>query len=459
MGLGLIHFVPLIAYLGFWIATLVSLGGKPLWGLYYLLPFLPYRTMRDHFLDYPLGANVVTILVLAIVVGALLHGKKLPKSKIYLVWLVFGIYMYLSMWLGTALGHAPAPLWLQDANFATWKDYMLLPLVFVAAGLVVEDRKAVRTVILITGISLLFIDRSALMDSMSRSWGSFDESKRDGGPLGFAGSNGLAAFLAQFAMFFWGFGQFLKRRKAKLLCYALVATTVFATMYTFSRASYIAIVAGALLLGFFKDRKMIVVVAIFLFTWQAIVPTAVTQRVTMTRDANGQLEASAQERVDLWENAKKNFYSDPIFGIGFATFQYGQHTDDLKDTHNWFVKVLLETGLIGGLFALVLLQQMLAVAYRLFRRAKDPLYQGLGLGLLLAVSANLILNCFGDRWTYLEINGLLWALIGTAVSAQYLIDPELAIAPSTSDPTAAVNPYIAYRPKSLHEVSRQAAEH
>lgn len=445
MGLGLVHYIPMIAYLGFWVATLLSLGGKPLWGFYYLLPFLPYRTLRDHFLDYPLGANVTTILVLAIVLGALIHGKKLPKSKLYITWLVFAVYTYLSMWLGTALGHANAPLWIHDANFATWKDYMLLPLVFVAAGLVVEDRKAVRTVILITGVSLLFIDRSALMDSMSRSWGTFDENKRDGGPLGFAGSNGLAAFLAQFSMFFWGFGQFLKRKKAKLLCYALVATTIFATMYTFSRASYIAIVVGTLLLGIFKDRKMIIVVVAFLFTWQAIVPVAVTQRVMMTTNANGQLEASAQERVDLWENAKKTFYSEPIFGTGFATFQYGDHTDNLKDTHNWYVKVLIETGILGGIIAVVLLAQMVALGYRLFRNAKDPLYQGLGFALFLTMCASIILNCFGDRWMYLEINGLLWALMGAATSAVYLTEPEAATEPVAQDEAVSVNPYMAYR--------------
>jgi len=445
LGLGLVHYIPLIAYLGFWIAILVSLGGRPLLGFYYLLPFLPYRTMRDHFLDYPLGANVITILVLAIIVGALLQGKRLPKSGLYLTWLIFGIYMYLSMWLGTALGHAGAPLWLHDANFATWKDYMLLPLVFVGAGLVVKDRKAVRTVLLITGISLLFIDRSALMDSLSRSWGTFDESKRDGGPLGFAGSNGLAAFLAQFAMFFWGFGQFLKRRKAKLLCYALVGLTIFATMYTFSRASYIAIVAGALLLGILKDRKMIIVVAIFLFTWQAIVPAAVTERVMMTTNSNGQLEASAQERVDLWENAKKAFYNEPLFGMGFATFQYGDHTDNLKDTHNWYVKVLIETGILGGIMAVVLLFQMLSLSYRLYKHATDPLYQGFGFGLLLCIAASIILNCFGDRWTYLEINGLLWALIGTAACAIHLKEPESASGMIAPDPTVSANPYMAYR--------------
>lgn len=446
MGLGLAHYIPLIAYVGFWIATLLSLGGRPLLGFYYLLPFLPYRTMRDHFLIYPLGTNVVTILVLAIIVGAIVHGKRLPKSKIYLIWLVFGVYMYFSMWLGTALGHEPAPLWIHDVGFATWKDYMLLPLIFVAAGLVVEDRKAVRTVILITGIALLFIDRSSLMDTMSRSWASFDENKRDGGPLGFAGSNGLAAFLAQFALFFWGFGQFLKRKKAKLLCYALVGTTIFATMYTFSRASYLALVVGVFLLGVMKDRKLILVVIVFLCTWEAIVPVAVTQRVNMTTNSSGQLEASAQERVTLWENAKKNFYNEPVFGTGYASFQLGEHVDSLKDTHNWYVKVLLETGIIGGLMALILLQQMLALAFRLFRREKDPLYQGLGLGLFLLICTSIVLNCFGDRWTYLEINGLLWALMGTAVSITNFAEPEPTVegAKLELNSAAAVNPYLAY---------------
>ncbi len=84
----------------------------------------------------------------------LLHGKRLPKSKIYLTWLVFGLYLYMSLWIGVALSNAPAPLWLSDPNFVTWKDYMLLPLVFVAAALVIEDRRAVKIVVVITAISL-----------------------------------------------------------------------------------------------------------------------------------------------------------------------------------------------------------------------------------------------------------------------------------------------------------------
>jgi len=441
-GTGLGQFIPIVAYLGFWIMAIVSLGGKPLYGLYYMIPFIPYRTMRDHFLPFPLGENMLTILVLSVIVGAIIHGKRLPKSKLYIIWLVFGIYLYLSLWLGTAISNAPAPLSSADVNFLTWKGYMLIPLIFAAAGLVIEDRKAVRTVVLLTAIAVFFIDRSSLTDSMSHSWAIFDEDKRGGGPLGF-GSNQTAAYLAQFAVFFWGFVQFATRGKVKLAGYLLAAATIFTAMYCFSRAGYLAILFGVLVLGILKDRKLLLVLGVFLLVWQSVVPTAVRERVNMTQDSNGQLEASAQERVDLWQNAERSIERSPIVGNGFATFQLGEHVDNLKDTHNWYVKVLEETGIIGLIFALLLLQQMMAVSYRLFKRATDPLYRGLGLGLILAICACIVANFFGDRWTYIEITAPLWVLVSAAIRAKDLTESE-SILISTEDASVdAEAPYYA----------------
>jgi O-antigen ligase len=409
-----------------------------------MIPFLPYRTVREHFLDYPLGGNVLTILVASVIVGALLRGKRLPKSKLYGIWLIFGVYLYISMWYGAALGNAPAPLWISDVNFATWKDLMLIPLTFVAAGLVVEDRQAVRRVIIITAVALLLVDRSCILESLSRSWGSFNEDKRFSGPLSF-GSNETAAFLAQFAMFFWGMVQFIKRRKVKFIFYGIVASTVFATMYTFSRGAYVAVILSVFVLGALKDRKLLVIGAIFLFTWQLIVPVAVRERVTMTESANGQLEASANERVRLWEDAEQSMLSSPVLGNGYATYQLTTHIDGLKDTHNWYVKVIVESGIVGLLFALALFQQMFATAYRLFRTADDPLYQGLGLGLFLAFCSCAIANCFGDRWTYIEITGMLWVLVGAAVRALEFQQEEPVTEAAIVNRVMPVNPYIAYR--------------
>ena len=359
LGLGIGHLIVLTAYLGFWVMCLVSLAWRPLWGLYYLIPFVPYRTFRDHWVDYPLGEHMLPILVLAVIVGALIHGKRLPKSKLYLIWLVIGVYLYLSMWMGAALGNAPAPLWLSDVNFITWKDYMVVPLLFVATGLVVEDRKAVRTVVLITAITLLFIDRSCILESMSRTWTNFDEQKRSGGPLAF-GSNQTAAFLAQFAMFYWGLIEFVKRKKLKLFGYGLIAITLFATMYTFSRAGYLAVLFSVFVLGLLKDRKLLVILGVFLVTWQAIVPTAVRERVTMTQDVNGQLEFSAQERIDIWKESWTSIVHSPIVGNGYATFGFAKHVHNLDDTHNWYLRILVETGIIGLIMVFILFEQTIA---------------------------------------------------------------------------------------------------
>jgi O-antigen ligase len=233
-------------------------------------------------------------------------------------------------------------------------------------------------------------------------------------------------------MFFWGFVQFIKAKKYKLLGYGLIATTLFAVMYTFSRGGYLAILFSILMLGIMKDRKLLVILGVFLLTWQLIVPVAVRQRVTMTKDASGQLETSAQERVDLWNESWESIGRSPIIGNGFASYQFGHHAHDLKDTHNWYVKVMVETGIVGLIMALILFQQTFALSLRLFRRADDPLYRALGLGLVLAMCSSIVANCFGDRWTYLEITGPLFVLVGAAVRAAQLTAPELASKPMSA---------------------------
>ena len=437
MGTGLGHYIPVVAYIGFWIICLISLTWRPLYGLYYLIPFVPYRSMRDHFNDYFLGENLLTILVFCIIVGALIRGKRPPLSMLYLTWIVLGVYSYLSMWIGTVSGIAPPPLWLLDMNFVTWKDYMVIPMIFLAAGLVIEDHKAVKMVIVITGISVLFIDRACILESLSRTWTNFDESKRSGGPLAF-GSNQTAAFLAQSALFFWCFVQFAKDKWVKWLSYLLIAVTLFATMYTFSRAGYLAVLVGILVLGCLKDRKLLVGLAVLLFTWQMILPTAVHQRIEMTTDAAGQLDTSAQDRVDLWKESEAAFLQSPIVGTGFATFQFMPHVHGLKDSHNWFVKVAEETGLIGIFLTVILLGQLFVLSWRLFRRSDDPWFKGLGLGLFVALCTCMIANCFGDRWTYVEITGPLWLLAGAAARSLELTVAETTPKEPASDGYAAM---------------------
>jgi hypothetical protein len=59
---------------------------------------------------------------------------------------------------------------------------------------------------------------------------------------------------------------------------------------------------------------------------------------------------------------------------------------------------------------------MCGVGFALFRSADDPFWRSLGLGFFALMICAAVLNFFGDRWTYQQVNGYMWVLMGCAVS-------------------------------------------
>jgi O-antigen ligase len=177
-------------------------------------------------------------------------------------------------------------------------------------------------------------------------------------------------------------------------------------------------------LGLIKERKILILLAILLVSWQSFVPYAVTQRVMMTYQAGEGLDPSAGERVTLWEDALRAFNEDPVFGTGFNTYQYMGRVGPYTDTHNYYVKVLMETGLVGILIFLWQLKVAGSMSWRLFRVARDPIMNALGCAFFAMLACAIIVNFFGDRWTYLQVNGFFWVLLGLVARSLRLMSQE-----------------------------------
>jgi O-antigen ligase len=94
------------------------------------------------------------------------------------------------------------------------------------------------------------------------------------------------------------------------------------------------------------------------------------------------------------------------------------------DTHNYYLKILIETGLVGLLIFLWLLGAACKMSWRLFRMAKDPVMSALGCSLFAMMICVLVVNFFGDRWTFLQVNGFLWVLLGLAARGLHLVSQE-----------------------------------
>lgn len=116
------------------------------------------------------------------------------------------------------------------------------------------------------------------------------------------------------------------------------------------------------------------------------------------------------------------FEANPLFGTGFDTFAYGEHLNSYKDTHNFFVKVLSETGLVGIAIFLWFLWKTYSTGYRLARKAQDPFLASLGLGLACWVVCAAVANFFGDRWHFLQVNGYMWVIAGLVARAWMIED-------------------------------------
>ena len=422
---GLSGVVPIVLYTAGIIAFLLSIFWKPIAGLYFLVPLIPLQTVRYHLIGLPLGQSLVDIIIFGVIVGMLIRGEKiLVRTPWNLMLLIYAGFTFISLCLGSFYLNTSLPLLPTDPRFADWKNYMMMPVILLVVAATVKDKREMKILVLLMCVATLYLDRSFYETVSERDFSAFSYDLRDEGGMGYAGVNGLAAYEAQITIFLLALSCMEKKRWQKYGYLALAAFSSICLMYSLSRGGYAALLIGCLFLGLVKQRKLLILLAIFAFTWTSVVPAAVRERVMMTYDGtSGQVDHSAGLRLSLWEESMKIFDTNPVIGVGFYTFAYSQHENNYKDSHNIYVKVLVETGVVGLLFFLWLLAKTFFTGFRLFRLSSDPFLSSLGLGLAGWAVCAALGNFFGDRWTFLQVNGYMWVL-GGLVARGLMIEEE-----------------------------------
>lgn len=416
--LGLMGMAPIALYIGSIGVFFASMFWRPTAGMYLLALMIPLQTGRYRLHQFPLGSMFIDIILLGVILGLYLKNEKIEfKAPLVGFFLLFSAFYYLSLWQGAFFLNGNMPLSIADPRFSDWKNYVEMFLFGIVANSVFKDKKQIAIMLVVMAASVLLVNRTFYNLMNERDLSHFSYETRDSGALGYAGENGFAAFEAMFIVFAMGIAAFAKRLPLKLAIFALVWTCSYCLLYSYSRGGYLSALAGLLVVAVLKDRKYLMVLAVLLLGWQTLLPWSVQQRIMMTTDGsdgaeNSEIDRSSARRVELWEDAFTVFQSSPLLGTGFDTYQFMGRIGTYQDTHNYYVKVAVETGIVGlGLF-LWLLIRMWGLSYALFRRAEDPFWQAIGLAYLALLSAAIVGNFFGDRWTYQQVNGYMWLLFG-----------------------------------------------
>jgi len=409
---GLEGYIGVLLYCG---AILAFVGSffRPALALYVMVPLLPFQTVRLRLRSYPLGLHFLDLMLFASLAGSMCRSQcKFPKT-LRLPLLANIALTYVSLWKGAAYLSLPWPIWFDQVRLANWKDNVVLPvLVFVAVYSAIRTRRQMILLLVLMCLTTIAFNRN-VYNQRGGDQSSFSyDSRAESGDIG---ANGLAAFEVQFGFLLLGIAAFERRWYVKSLYWAVGSFCHYGMMLTYSRGAYIAFIVGWAALGLLKTRKLLIGLVVFLATWQSVVPNAVRDRVLMTYTQDSGLEASAARRVTLWQDAMDVIAGDPILGTGYNTYEFMHRAEELNDTHNVYMKVLLEGGAVGLILFLLIFWRLARLGYSTFRCAEDPFFAGLGLGLLLWMICACLTNVFGDRWNYIAIVGYLWTAAAMAL--------------------------------------------
>lgn len=421
---GLESAAPYIMYYSGVLAFFLAIFWRPIFGLFYLVPLIPLQTVRYWMHPFPFGQSVQDLMLLSVALGLLRRGEPVfPQTPItkFLGWMT--LYFYISLWLGSILTGSDLPIWIDSPRLVDWKNYMALPLLYFLTTGSVKKKWEMYALIGLMLLSTLALNRSFYDSIEGRDMSEFKEENRSEGAMGYAGVNGMAAFEASMATVLLALAFFERNYLLKLVYYTTAGFSIYCIMFAFSRGGYLAILLGLLFLGVTHKRIILVAFGIFLATWQEVVPPSVAQRVTGTVTSDGNLESSANIRVNLWDEAMEVFRSNPITGMGVFTYAY--RGGKFKNPHNYYVQALVEGGIIGLYFFIGMLWFLGKLGFMLFKKGTDPFYRSLGLALAGWIICAAGCNFFGDRWTYFQVSGFLWTIAGMVARAS-MIEEEMA---------------------------------
>jgi O-antigen ligase len=194
---------------------------------------------------------------------------------------------------------------------------------------------------------------------------------------------GYLVFMIAIVVGLMGSSPYSQKRLIYAFLLFLFAIPLF---YTQSRSSYLAAVPALLSFIWLFNKKQWIIPALLLLALSMpfIAPEPAKERVSYTftqgrdrRDvvtiAGIKLDTSTSERLRSWKEASKDWIKHPIVGYGVTGYRF---------VDAQYVRVLVETGVLGLVMFLVLVLTIFTEGLRVLRTTSDPLHKGLCAGFL-----------------------------------------------------------------------------
>jgi O-antigen ligase len=430
LGWGLTHqFIPLIIYVLCIGSILLTLFYRIEFGLGVFLFFLPLQNVLQYAQDFPLGNDLNDILLAAMLLRWVISAKKEQRSIIQNTPMNLPIFLLIG-WTFISVLNCSTYLGLSNI-FSTdnpvlvsWKNYLYAPLLYLIIANNVRNPKTIKILVMIMIFAMLALDRNFYNIIRYRDNSHYSsEMDVSGSGMALAG-NWLAVFLAQNAAVVLALFMMDKSKHRKILYGTVLAFSYYCVMFLFSRSGYLAVASSIMVLGLLKNRYLIVLAVLVALMYDQVLPNAVKERIEMTRTEDG-FDATTQERLFMWEQAKNMIAEEPLTGWGFdLSAQLTIRIDTYRERtwnsfHNNYLQTLVEIGAIGLFLVLLVFISGAYSGWLLHQQTDDPFFKALGVGLIASMFAMLEVTlpaATGNITRSVDFSGRLraWSMVPAA---------------------------------------------
>lgn len=210
-------------------------------------------------------------------------------------------------------------------------------------------------------------------------------------------------------------------RSARLLLFATCMLLGIAIALSYSRGALIALASGIASLAFSRSRLLgAAFLAVTVVVVIALYPAFQALRLDQTfgsagTDAYIALDRSDSQRIQAVQAGLELFGSSPLFGVGFGHYHFlsapivGDQA--ITFSHNWYVQVLAEQGVIGAiLWGLLLLTVVAAL------RSRPPFPRAIGLAVF---AVYVVGSLFAEPPTSFQTSGLAILVLVAALTSDW----------------------------------------
>ncbi len=407
-------------YFGGIITALVAIFRKAEWGFLLMVALIPQPNITYKLYGFPLGKDFLDILFIAVGIGIFVNKRGFEKAGNSLLIIILIMMSYLALWNSSWHFSLPAPISYANPMIRTWKCYFVMVAMYLLTFNALKDSANLRKfMIVLMAVVVLFISFRSYRGFTPGA--SYIEDSRAGGPFWIVGlgSNHFGAFIVYCSAVFLGLFFLDKNKWRRILFLMAILFSLHPLFFSYSRGAYVAALVALVFFGLVQKRSLLILILVLGIAWQTLLPSSVVDRITMTEtetiEGQIQIEHSAAARLGLWNIAWNLFKKNPVIGVGFGGYEFSVPEGEFsrwKDTHNYYLKMLAEQGIVGfGLFLTVLLVAFRS-GWRLWKAGKEGFEKGLGLGFMGCVLASACTNLFGDRWSYFEMGSYFWIFWG-----------------------------------------------